>query len=149
MAERTVIYTDGSCLGNPGPGGWAWLVLAAGEVGAAGAGGAANTTNNRMELTAVIKALEARAASEALRVCTDSSYVVKGMTTWLEGWKRRGWMSASKKPVANQELWQRLDALAAGRDIDFVWVRGHAGDRGNDLADQAAQEQARRHAKGG
>ena len=101
-----------------------------------------------MELTAVIKALEAHADAAALRVHTDSNYVVKGMTSWLAGWKRRGWRTSSRQPVANRQLWERLDELASGRDIDFVWVKGHAGDRGNVLADAAAQEQARLHASG-
>lgn len=146
MSVRTTIYTDGSCLGNPGPGGWAWLVLDSDGPRAQGAGGLRQTTNNQMELTAVIKALEAHADGDALRVHTDSNYVVKGMTSWLAGWKRRGWQTSSRQPVANRQLWERLDELASGRDIDFVWVKGHAGDHGNVLADAAAQEQARLHA---
>lgn len=148
MSARTTIYTDGSCLGNPGPGGWAWLVLDGDRPRAQGVGGLRQTTNNQMELTAVIKALEAHAAAGALRVHTDSNYVVKGMTSWIAGWKRRGWRTSSRQPVANRQLWERLDELASGRDIDFVWVKGHAGDRGNVLADAAAQEQARLHAAG-
>jgi ribonuclease HI len=137
MTEAVVIYTDGACKGNPGPGGWgAWLRW--GEHEKELFGGEPLTTNNRMELTAVIEALSALKRSTAVAVYTDSEYVKNGITTWIKGWKTRGWRTADNKPVKNQELWQRLDALVAQHQVSWHWVRGHTGDPGNERADELA-----------
>ena len=136
--DKTVtIYTDGACKGNPGPGGWgAWLAYGAHEKELWG--GEPLTTNNRMELTAVIQALASLKRSSRVALYTDSEYVRNGITTWIHGWKQRGWKTAGKKPVKNIELWQRLDALAAQHQVQWHWVRGHAGDPGNERADRLA-----------
>jgi len=136
MAD-VVIYTDGACKGNPGPGGWgAWLK--SGEHEKELWGGELLTTNNRMELTAVIEALASLKKRCSVAVYTDSEYVRNGIMTWIHGWKARGWKTADKKPVKNIELWQRLDALAASHDVKWHWVKGHAGDPGNERADMLA-----------
>jgi len=136
-AQEVVIYTDGACRGNPGPGGWgAWLK--SGEHERELFGGDRQTTNNRMELTAVIEALAVLKRPSAVTVYTDSSYVKDGITSWIRGWKARGWRTADGKPVKNIELWQRLDALAAGHRVQWRWVKGHAGDPGNERADRLA-----------
>ena len=133
-------YTDGACRGNPGPGGWG-VVL---ETGAGAArelrGAAARTTNNRMELQAVIEALDALPAGTAVEVVTDSEYVMKGITEWIGRWKRNGWRTAGGKPVRNRELWQNLDRLAAAREVAWRWVRGHSGVAGNERADALANQ---------
>jgi ribonuclease HI len=135
------IYTDGACKGNPGPGGWgAWLKSAAHEKELWG--GEKLTTNNRMELTAVIEALTALRRTSSVALHTDSEYVRQGITTWIHGWKRRGWKTADNKPVKNIDLWQRLDALAALHHIEWHWVKGHAGDPGNERADALANRGA-------
>ncbi|MCB1981108.1 MAG: ribonuclease HI, partial [Rhodoferax sp.] len=127
------IYTDGACKGNPGPGGWgAWLRVGPHEKELWG--GEARTTNNRMELTAVIQALAALRQPSRVVVHTDSEYVKNGITTWIHAWKTRGWLTADRKPVKNVDLWQRLDALRAQHDVQWRWVRGHAGDPGNERA---------------
>jgi ribonuclease HI len=132
-----VIYTDGACKGNPGPGGWgAWLKSGDNEKELWG--GEALTTNNRMELTAPIEALASLKKRCKVTLYTDSEYVRNGITTWIHGWKERGWKTADKKPVKNVELWQRLEALANGHDVTWRWVKGHAGDPGNERADQLA-----------
>jgi ribonuclease HI len=137
MTEAVVIYTDGACKGNPGPGGWgAWMRWGAHEKELFG--GEPLTTNNRMELTAVIEALSALKRSTAVAVYTDSEYVKNGITTWIKGWKNRGWRTADNKPVKNMELWQRLDALVAQHQVSWHWVRGHTGDPGNERADELA-----------
>jgi len=137
MDGSIVIYTDGACKGNPGPGGWgAWL--RAGEHERELFGGESLTTNNRMELTAVIEALATLERRSEVVVYTDSEYVKNGITTWIHGWKARGWRTADKKPVKNIELWQRLDALRESHSVQWRWVRGHAGDPGNERADQLA-----------
>jgi ribonuclease HI len=137
MTEAVVIYTDGACKGNPGPGGWgAWLRW--GEHEKEMFGGEPLTTNNRMELTAVIEALAALKRATPVAVYTDSEYVKNGITTWIKGWKNRGWRTADGKPVKNQELWQRLDALVAQHQVSWHWVRGHTGDPGNERADELA-----------
>ncbi len=137
MTEAVVIYTDGACKGNPGPGGWgAWLRW--GEHEKEMFGGEPLTTNNRMELTAVIEALAALKRSTPVAVYTDSEYVKNGITTWIKGWKSRGWRTADGKPVKNQELWQRLDALVSQHQVSWHWVRGHTGDPGNERADELA-----------
>ena len=136
--EETVdIYADGGCRGNPGPGGWG-VLLQAGNSKKELWGGEPDTTNNRMELTAVIRALEALKRKTTLRVHTDSQYVQKGISTWIHNWKRNGWRTADKKPVKNAELWQILDALAQQHDIQWLWVKGHAGHPGNERADALA-----------
>ena len=133
------IYTDGACRGNPGPGGWAALLSKAGHEKEI-SGAEALTTNNRMELTAVIRALEALRRPVRARVYTDSEYVRRGISEWLPGWKARGWRTAARKPVKNQDLWERLDELSAAHDIEWRWVPGHAGVPGNERADQLANE---------
>ena len=141
--DTTVVemFTDGACLGNPGPGGWAALLRFKGterEV----AGGEKLTTNNRMEMMAVIQALTALKRPCAVTLHLDSQYVLKGITEWLPGWKAKGWKTASKQPVKNVDLWQRLDELVAtgGHRIDWRWVKGHAGDPGNERADALANQ---------
>jgi ribonuclease HI len=133
------IYTDGACKGNPGPGGWGVLLKAAGTEKEL-FGGELGTTNNRMEMTAVIRALEALKRPCAVTLYLDSQYVLKGITEWLPGWKARGWRTAAKQPVKNVDLWQALDALVSGggHKIDWRWVRGHNGDPGNERADALA-----------
>jgi ribonuclease HI len=137
MSEPVVIYTDGACKGNPGPGGWGAL-LRWGDHEKELFGGEAQTTNNRMELTAVIEALSALKQSCPVAVYTDSEYVRNGITTWIHNWKQRGWRTADKKPVKNVELWRRLDELASNHDVRWHWVRGHNGDPGNERADELA-----------
>jgi ribonuclease HI len=132
-----VVYTDGACKGNPGPGGWGALLRWKGHEKEL-FGGELDTTNNRMELTAVIQALSALKSRCEVAVYTDSVYVKDGITKWIHGWKQRGWRTADKKPVKNVELWQRLEALAALHDVQWHWVRGHDGDPGNERADELA-----------
>ena len=134
---KVVIYTDGACKGNPGPGGWG-VWLRSGEHEKELFGGEAATTNNRMELTAVIEALSSLKRTCDVEVYTDSEYVRKGITEWIHGWKTRGWKTADKKPVKNAELWQRLEALASLHHVRWHWVKGHAGARGNERADALA-----------
>lgn len=131
------IYADGGCRGNPGPGGWG-VVLQAGELEKELWGGEPDTTNNRMELTAVIRALEALKGQTTAHVHTDSQYVQKGISEWIHNWKRNGWRTADKKPVKNADLWQVLDDLAKGHQIKWIWVKGHAGHAGNERADTLA-----------
>ena len=139
MPASVEIYTDGACKGNPGPGGWGAL-MKTGEHERELFGGEPQTTNNRMELTAVIRALEALTRRCTVIVHTDSQYVQKGIGEWLSNWKRRGWLTADRKPVKNVDLWQQLDRLAAGHDIEWRWVRGHNGDPGNERADGLANQ---------
>ena len=131
------IYTDGACKGNPGVGGWG-AILRFGGTERELFGGVANTTNNRMEMTAVIEALRVLSRSCDAIVFTDSSYVQKGISEWIHGWKRNGWKTADRKPVKNADLWQVLDELAAGHKIEWRWVRGHAGHPENERADLLA-----------
>ncbi|MDE0203549.1 MAG: ribonuclease HI [Rhodospirillaceae bacterium] len=133
------IYTDGACSGNPGPGGWG-AVLLYGAHRREISGAAPETTNNRMELTAAIRALEALKVSSSVALYTDSTYVKDGITRWLPGWKARGWRTASKAPVKNRDLWEALDALVQGHDVSWHWVRGHAGNPENERADALARE---------
>ncbi|MEO8859110.1 MAG: ribonuclease HI [Burkholderiaceae bacterium] len=137
--NRVVIYTDGACKGNPGPGGWG-AVLLSGDTEKELFGGEMDTTNNRMELTAVIRALAALKRPCDVLLYLDSEYVRKGITEWIAGWKSRGWRTSTKQPVKNVDLWQELDALVASGDhrIDWRWVRGHSGDPGNERADMLA-----------
>lgn len=133
------IYTDGACRGNPGPGGWAALLSVEGREKEI-AGAEAMTTNNRMELTAVIRALESLRRPVSARVFTDSQYVRRGITEWVTAWKARGWLTADRKPVKNQDLWQRLEELAAAHRIEWRWVPGHAGVPGNERVDRLANQ---------
>lgn len=135
--KQISIWTDGACKGNPGTGGWGAL-LTYGRHEKEIYGGVANTTNNRMELLAVIEALSLLTAPCEVHLYTDSQYVQKGMTEWISGWKQRGWRTAAKKPVKNADLWQQLDALCAQHQLRWHWVRGHAGDAGNERADALA-----------
>jgi ribonuclease HI len=137
MSRLVEVFTDGACKGNPGPGGWG-VVLRFGDHVKELHGGEPATTNNRMELTAVIKALEALTRSCKVRLHTDSQYVHKGISVWIHDWKRRGWKTAEKKPVKNEDLWRRLDELAAQHEIEWLWVKGHAGHEGNERADELA-----------
>lgn len=131
------IYTDGACKGNPGPGGWgAWLTSGVHQKELWG--GERQTTNNRMEMTAVIEALASLKRPCKVAIYTDSEYVRNGIMTWIHGWKKRGWRTADNKPVKNIELWQRLDQLAATHTVEWHWVKGHAGDPGNERADALA-----------
>jgi len=148
MSELVVIYTDGACKGNPGIGGWgAWLRWGAHEKELFG--GERDTTNNRMELTAVIESLALLKRRSAVAVYTDSEYVKNGITTWIHNWKKRGWRTADNKPVKNAELWARLDDLVAGHDVQWHWVRGHTGDPGNERADQLANRGVDQVRRGG
>ena len=137
MSARIDIYTDGACKGNPGPGGWgAWLHWRGHEKELFG--GEALTTNNRMELTAVIEALASLKRRVPVTIHTDSQYVRNGITSWIDNWKARGWRTADHKPVKNIDLWQRLEELVSANDVQWRWVRGHAGDPGNERADALA-----------
>ena len=140
-SQHIVIYTDGACKGNPGPGGWGAL-LRMGDTEKEIFGGELGTTNNRMEMTAVIEALAALKRPCQITLYLDSQYVLKGITEWIEGWKARGWRTAAKAPVKNVDLWQQLDALlvSSGHKIDWRWVRGHNGDPGNERADALANK---------
>lgn len=131
------IYTDGACKGNPGVGGWGAL-LSSGNKTRELFGGELHTTNNRMELTAVIRALEALKRRCRVRLHTDSKYVQQGISEWIHAWKKRGWKTADKKPVKNEDLWRELDVLAVQHDIEWLWVKGHAGHDGNERADELA-----------
>lgn len=146
-ADIIHIYSDGACKGNPGAGGWGALLVSGGhrkEI----SGGEANTTNNRMEMTAVIRALESLKRPSTVEVHTDSQYVQKGISEWMAGWKRRNWRTADGKPVKNQDLWLQLDALSQLHRIEWKWVRGHAGHPENERADALANQgvlQAQQH----
>lgn len=137
MNEVVEIYTDGACKGNPGPGGWG-VLLRRGQQEKELCGGEPATTNNRMELTAVIRALEALKRRCSVRLHTDSKYVQQGITEWIHNWKKRGWRTSDKKAVKNDDLWKQLDVLAQQHDIEWLWVKGHAGHDGNEKADQLA-----------
>jgi ribonuclease HI len=137
MKGMVEIYTDGACKGNPGAGGWGALVEVEGKTREL-FGGEAHTTNNRMELTAVIRALEALQRPCRVRLHTDSQYVQLGISTWIHQWKKRGWRTVDKKPVKNEDLWRRLDELAQQHDIEWKWVKGHDGNIRNERADELA-----------
>jgi len=137
-------YTDGACSGNPGPGGWGVLLIARDGKTVLREkelfGGEPDTTNNRMELMAAITALESLSRPSILTIITDSVYVKNGVTQWIHGWKRNGWKTASKKPVKNEELWQRIDAAQARHDVTWKWIKGHAGHAENERADELARK---------
>lgn len=139
MTDLVEMYTDGACRGNPGKGGWG-VLLRYGDAEKTLHGGEQQTTNNRMELTAVIKGLEALTKPCKVLVTTDSKYVLSGITEWMPNWKRRNWRTASKKPVLNVELWQQLDALVAKHDVEWEWVKGHSGHPENEIADALANQ---------
>ncbi len=140
-ASAVALFTDGACLGNPGPGGWAALLRFNGtekEI----SGGKSDTTNNRMEMQAVIEGLNALTRPCTVSVFTDSRYVQKGITEWIKGWKARGWKTAAKKPVKNVELWQAMDSAQAKHQVSWYWVKGHAGHPENERVDDLAREEA-------
>jgi ribonuclease HI len=138
-ARRVALYTDGACSGNPGPGGWGAILLW-GDHKKTISGGEAQTTNNRMELTAAIEGLEALSRGCPVDLHTDSQYLKNGITGWIHGWKRNGWRTADKKPVKNEDLWRRLDTALERHDVEFHWVKGHAGHDLNEEADRLARE---------
>jgi ribonuclease HI len=131
------LFTDGACSGNPGPGGWGALIRA-GSHEKELSGGDPHTTNNRMELTAAIRALQALTRPCIVKLHTDSQYVIKGITEWMPGWKRRGWKNSQNKPVENKELWEQLEAATKPHKIDWIWVKGHAGHAENERVDKLA-----------
>ena len=138
MNETIEIFTDGACRGNPGPGGWG-AVLRSGAREKLLSGGSSDTTNNRMELTAAIEALEALRRPCRVRLSTDSTYLKNGITQWIPAWKRRDWKTADRKPVKNVDLWRRLERAASPHEVEWVWVRGHSGHEGNEKADSLAR----------
>lgn len=137
MGSVVNVYADGACKGNPGVGGWG-VLLSYGDTTRELYGGEAHTTNNRMELTAVIRALEALSRQCRVKLYTDSKYVQQGISVWIHDWKKRGWKTADRKPVKNVDLWQQLDELAQQHEIEWIWVKGHAGHEGNERADELA-----------
>ena len=137
--KKIEIFTDGACRGNPGKGGWG-AIIRFGQEEKIIYGGEVVTTNNRMELTAAIKALEYLQNKSNIILTTDSKYVMQGMTEWIENWKSRGWKTSSKKPVLNKELWQKLDKLTKKHSIEWQWIKGHSGHRENELADKLANK---------
>lgn len=139
MSNHVEIFTDGACRGNPGPGGWGAL-LRFNDVEKTLKGSELETTNNRMELQAAISALESLSRPCKIRLTTDSRYVMDGVQQWMPNWKKRGWKTANKKPVKNVDLWQKLDELTAGHEIEWQWVKGHSGHRENEMVDQLAND---------
>jgi ribonuclease HI len=137
MTDQVIIYTDGACKGNPGPGGWGVFMQYKGQEKEL-YGGEMETTNNRMELMAAIMALEALKKNSTVALHTDSKYVLQGITEWMDNWKKRGWKTTAKKPVKNVDLWRRLDLAIEKHDINWIWVKGHSGDKGNEKADMLA-----------
>jgi ribonuclease HI len=148
MTNQAINFTDGACLGNPGPGGYAAVITIAGEEQII-VGRDRSTTNNKMEITAVIKALEAVSKDLPIVIHSDSQYVIKGATEWLRGWKAKGWRKADGNPVMNQDLWVQMDAIMVGRQITWKWVKGHAGHPENERVDRLANWEAVRAAAGG
>ena len=141
--HNLIAYTDGACSGNPGPGGWGVVLQARSGLKVTKQrelnGGAAETTNNRMELTAAIKALEALTRKSQIRIVTDSVYVKDGVTKWILGWKKNGWLTSAKKPVKNEDLWKKLDVAQESHEVPWEWIKGHAGHPENELADELAR----------
>ena len=146
--KKVEIFTDGACKGNPGPGGWGAL-LRMGAHEKELSGGEADTTNNRMEITAIIRALGALREPCEVLLHTDSKYVIDGITKWIHGWKKNGWKTAAKKPVVNEDLWRELDAVRSKHHVSWHWVKGHSGHPENDRADQLASDAAEAIAAGG
>ena len=142
--KKLHLYTDGACLGNPGPGGWAYI-LRDGDCEVEGSGGSAGTTNQRMEVTAVLRALESIESPASIEIWSDSKYVTDGLTQWMDGWIQKGWKTASKKPVANQDLWQPLSVLHESFKIRTHWIRGHTGHPENERCDTLASAVALRY----
>ena len=142
MTEAVTIYTDGACSGNPGPGGWGALLIWRG-VEKELSGGEAHTTNNRMEMLAAIRALQSLKRPVPVILITDSTYLKDGITKWLAGWKKNGWKTAAKKSVKNQDLWQELDVVLKDRQVEWQWVKGHAGHPENERVDQLARDAAK------
>lgn len=148
-APTVELFTDGACSGNPGPGGWAFLLRHPRSGKAVEqSGGEHETTNNRMELTAVIEGLSALTRTSVVELYSDSQYVLKGLNEWMPGWKRKGWRTASKQPVKNVDLWKQLDTLKDGHEIRFHWVKGHAGHPENERVDELAVIERDRYARG-
>jgi ribonuclease HI len=139
MKQQIEIFTDGACRGNPGPGGWGVMLRFQGKEKTL-CGGEIETTNNRMELMAAIIGLESLKESSSVSLTTDSKYVMNGITDWIDNWKRRGWKTAAKKPVKNEDLWRRLDNICQQHDINWQWVKGHSGHRENELVDALANQ---------
>lgn len=139
MDEQVIIYTDGACKGNPGPGGWGVSMQYKAHIKDL-YGGEQETTNNRMELMAAIMALESLKKPSTVVLHTDSKYLLQGITEWMKNWKKRGWKTAAKKPVKNEDLWRRLDSAILNHQINWVWVKGHSGDEGNEKADTLANK---------
>ena len=137
MAKQVELFTDGACRGNPGPGGWG-VLMRYGDHEKQMYGGEKETTNNRMELTAVIEGLNSLKRQCSVKITTDSTYVKDGITSWIHNWKKRNWKTAAKKPVKNQDLWQALDKAVAEHDVEWAWVKGHSGHRENEIADELA-----------
>ena len=137
--DRITLVTDGACSGNPGPGGWCVIIKKKDEIKEF-FGGELNTTNNKMELTAVIKGFENVDSYSNVTVKTDSTYVINGITKWLPNWKKKGWRNAAKKPVANKELWVKLETLVSNHKVEWEWVKGHSGDTENERADELARK---------
>ncbi len=147
--NKIIVYTDGGCSGNPGPGGWGVVIIAEGQARQL-SGGEHNTTNNRMELTAAINALTAiyntpRFKDMSVSVYIDSQYVKNGITSWINSWKKNGWKTSAKKPVLNQDLWQTLDKLVSQMNVEWNWVKGHAGVKYNEVCDQLCQKEIAEH----
>ena len=138
VSQPVIIHTDGGCTPNPGPGGWGAVLRYGEHVRELYGGESTETTNNRMELTAPIEALEALTRPSKVHLWTDSTYVRNGITTWITGWKKNGWQTSAKQPVKNADLWQRLDEACARHEVEWHWVKGHAGDEGNERADRLA-----------
>ena len=147
--DKVDIFTDGGCSGNPGPGGWAYVALSDGQMISYSSGGEAQTTNNKMELQAVIHAIEdvSLLGAGKLTISTDSQYVKNGITTWINNWKRNGWRTSSKDPVKNRELWEELDKLNAEHNIQWNWVKGHAGIKYNEMCDSLVRQEMEKFLK--
>jgi len=137
VAKQVELFTDGACRGNPGPGGWG-VLMRYGDHEKEMYGGEKETTNNRMELTAVIEGLNSLTRQCSVKITTDSTYVKDGITSWIHNWKKRNWKTAAKKPVKNQDLWQALDKAVSEHDVEWAWVKGHSGHRENEIADELA-----------
>lgn len=145
---KYILYTDGSCSGNPGPGGWGVFCVDDNGNLTESSGGSYETTNNAMELTAAIEGLQPIPKGSTVKVYTDSQYVINGITKWIKGWKRRNWHNAAGGPVANRVLWEALETVTQGKDVTWIWVKGHNGNPGNERADTLAQQQTQIYKKG-